>query len=113
MPFPDSPREVFPRNVLKEVICQLRFPSILRITGESPFEVQDKIREEYPHYEEEQPPQDLVPPEVASVLSIRLGAADTTHKFLTPNKRRILSLSSSFLAVTETDYIDVRISAIR
>ena len=110
MPFPDSPREVFPRNVLKEVICQLRFPNILRITGEPPFQFQDAIRAEYPHYEQEGPEDILsLPPEVAELasgLSIRIGQADATHKFSTADKMRTISLTSGFFAVSETEYVD-------
>ncbi|MCH8061025.1 MAG: TIGR04255 family protein [Chloroflexi bacterium] len=108
MPFPASEREVYAKNVLKEVICQLRFPPILRIKGQTPFEFQNAIRNEYPMYEEESP-QDLLPPEIASLasgLSVRLGSADTIHKFAVADGHRTISLASTFFALSETKYVD-------
>lgn len=106
MPFPESEREVFPRNVIDEAICQLRFPPILKIKAIPPYEFQDQIRADYPLQEEESMAS-LLPPELAeaaSGLSITLGAADTTHKFLTVDKQRVVSLSPNFLALSEKHY---------
>ena len=52
MPFPDSERVIYQRNPLLEVICQLRFPSILRIDSEAPAVFQERVRKEYPMYQE-------------------------------------------------------------
>ncbi len=43
---------------LIEVLCQLRFPTILKIENQSPFEFQELIRKDYPNYsvKEEHPP---------------------------------------------------------
>ena len=38
-PFPDTPRVVYNKNPLFEVLCQLRFPHILRIETEIPAAV--------------------------------------------------------------------------
>ncbi len=52
MPFPSANRVIFKRNPLKEVICQLRFPPILKIDSEIPANFQDLIRNEFPKYKE-------------------------------------------------------------
>lgn len=48
MPFPESKRVFYVKNPLAEVICQLRFPAILRIGAESPHEFQERIRDHLP-----------------------------------------------------------------
>lgn len=48
MPFPDSERVTYRRNVLETVICQLRFPPILRIETDLPAGFQEAIRTQYP-----------------------------------------------------------------
>jgi uncharacterized protein (TIGR04255 family) len=63
------------RAPLKEVICQVRFPVILRIGTEQPVEFQERIRERFPDFSWErgmtlkidpvgdQPPATPAPPE--------------------------------------------------
>ncbi|HMI88555.1 MAG TPA: TIGR04255 family protein [Polyangiaceae bacterium] len=52
MPFPESARVVYELNPLEQVICQLRFPPILRIDSEAPTAFQERIRREYPLFAE-------------------------------------------------------------
>lgn len=51
MAFPDAPRVRYEVNTLDEVICQLRFPPILRIDAEAPSAFQERIRQDFPYYE--------------------------------------------------------------
>jgi uncharacterized protein (TIGR04255 family) len=46
--FPPADRVIYERNTLDEVICQLRFPQILRIEADEPVAFQERIRLEYP-----------------------------------------------------------------
>jgi len=48
MSFPESQRVTYQRNVLENVICQLRFPPILRIEAELPARFQESLRGQYP-----------------------------------------------------------------
>lgn len=48
MKFPESPRVRYSRNPLVEVICQLRFPKILKIETEAPVDFQEVVRSDYP-----------------------------------------------------------------
>jgi uncharacterized protein (TIGR04255 family) len=52
-PFPDSDRVIYDRNPLIEVICQLRFPPILRVDSEVPARFQEQIRDDFPLLTEE------------------------------------------------------------
>jgi uncharacterized protein (TIGR04255 family) len=52
MEFPETERVIFKKSPLKEVICQVRFPSILSIETEIPSKFQDRIRDEYPLFNE-------------------------------------------------------------
>jgi uncharacterized protein (TIGR04255 family) len=53
MPFPASERVVYANNPLHEVVCQLRFPTILQITAAEPAAFQDRVRASYPFYRRE------------------------------------------------------------
>ena len=48
--FSNEERCVYQQNPLGEVICQLRFPEILKIEKEIPADFQEAIRDEYPRY---------------------------------------------------------------
>lgn len=48
MKFPESTRVRYSRNPLVEVICQLRFPKILKIETEAPVDFQEAVRSDYP-----------------------------------------------------------------
>lgn len=48
--FSNEERCLYNKNPLVDVICQLRFPEILRIATSAPAEFQDEIRKEYPHF---------------------------------------------------------------
>jgi uncharacterized protein (TIGR04255 family) len=52
MPFPEVQRVIYNKNPLEKVICQLRFPPILKIDAEIPSQFQDKIRNNFPNFQE-------------------------------------------------------------
>ncbi len=52
MPFPVTPRVIYQDNPLIEVVCQLRFPPILKIDHELPALFQEAIRSNYPNFVE-------------------------------------------------------------
>ena len=49
--FSQEPRQIYQRNPLAEVICQLRFPEILSIGANLPVDFQEAIRDEFPQYQ--------------------------------------------------------------
>ena len=105
MPFPASERVVYERNPLEQVICQLRFPSILKIVSREPAEFQDLVREKYPFYEHT--PSGLDVPEqfrdVVSRLGVDLGG-EGKHEFRSENKKQAIALTKDFVAFTDSDY---------
>jgi uncharacterized protein (TIGR04255 family) len=104
MPFPESPRVVYKSNPLLQVICQLKFPTILEINTTGAAAFQREIRKEYPHYSGAE----RVVPESAmgllKQLSIVPPAAATEHRFKTEDGTRELVLTSAFLAISTTSY---------
>jgi len=107
MPFPQTPRAIYERNPLTEVICQLRFPTILRIASEPPAELQERLRSQYPVFRESQGGNPRMPQEVSRILAdlpIQLPSEPTTYAFETEDGSRTINLSREFVAVTERDY---------
>lgn len=108
MPFPDSPRVIYQKNPLTEVICQLSFPAILRIDSEVPANFQGKIQEQYPIYQEAQGanlklnfPQELAQV-VGNTLSLKSGRA--TYQFLSADKKWKITLTRETLSVSTVEY---------
>ena len=106
MPFPESPRVIYGKNPLVEVICQLRFPTILRIGRDQPADFQERVRQQYPLYALEDRPAEL-PKELASILAhvgLPRPSAGVAHRFETPDSQRLISLCQDFVALTERKY---------
>ena len=105
MPFPASDRVVYERNPLEQVICQLRFPSILKIASREPVEFQDLVRERYPFYEHTSStlpfPNDLS--EMLSQAGMDFGGGGK-HEFRSENEEQAIALTKDFVAFTDTDY---------
>ena len=109
MPFPDSTRVIYQKNPLTEVICQLRFPPILRIDAEAPAAFQEKVRQQYPLYQEAIQQDVLLPQlpkQIAQRLSEELGARKlgTAHDFLSAEGEWTVGLTRDFLALSTRVY---------
>ncbi|OFV96269.1 MAG: hypothetical protein A3F68_09620 [Acidobacteria bacterium RIFCSPLOWO2_12_FULL_54_10] len=109
-PFPNSPRVVYGQNPLIEVICQVRFPTILRISSEPPVEFQEQVRSEYPVLNVNnttaniQVPQG-VPPAIATLLkdlipNRKLGGYD----FVSADGKWKVTLTRDFLSLSTQEY---------
>ena len=88
------------------MICQLRFPTILEIGATEPAAFQKKIRSIYPLYQRDDP-STVFPKKLARFLegfSFPRTAELLTHKFLTEDGQRFISLTQEFVAVTEKQY---------
>ena len=105
MPFPPTDRVIFRNNPLREVICQLRFPTILAIKAETTAAMQDRLREVYPLYRMSTPEFGAdVPKELTEVIGRLVPEVSRPHFFETESKARLVSLNTDFLALTERDY---------
>ena len=105
MPFPESPRVRYGRNPLVEVVCQLKFPTILRIDAEPPAAFQEKIRHLFPEYRMTQP---QLPAGVRLPLEVRQmmfgGTGGGSHEFLAGDEKSRVTLTRDFVALTTSDY---------
>jgi uncharacterized protein (TIGR04255 family) len=103
-------RVIYRNSPLVSVVCQLRFPSILKINEQKPADFQECIRNKYPLYQVtvEQPPQ----------LSVGIGVDKTepsgpqiiqfdiikNHKFSTLDNNWHINLTSMFLSLSTSKY---------
>jgi uncharacterized protein (TIGR04255 family) len=105
MPLPTSDRVVYETDTLAEVICQLRFPPILRIEKETPADFQDRIRKEYPLFREQTgiatPPG--LPKEIANILKAQ-QKQPASYEFLSEDGSHVLTLNRDFLALKSSNY---------
>ncbi|MER9303081.1 TIGR04255 family protein [Mesorhizobium sp. M0293] len=102
--FPNSERVIYAKSPLIQVICQIRFPKILRIEASPPADFQDAVRNLYPIVEQQLPPglQNL-PSEVAKML----GAAaqqKSNYQFLSQDRATTIALAPDALSVTSSNY---------
>jgi len=109
MSFPDSARVLYDKNPLTEVICQLRFPTILRIGTEQPAGFQEKIRNDYPIYKLQEPNFEMLQPikEISSILeqvNFPFPPGSAIHRFGTVDNNKFIALAQDFIAITEATY---------
>src|SRR5437879_5705973 len=110
MSFPPCERVIYRRNPLKQVICQLRFPPILRIESELPAGFQERIRGSFPVLRESNPPipgMAGLPDEIMKMIApaIQPVGAHMTREFLTADDKWKVGLTRDFLALTCTEYL--------
>lgn len=105
MPFPEARREIYENNVLQEVLCQLRFPTILRIDSEVPARFQDAIRSEYPLFKQQAAPAlpvDMV--QAMQQLNVNFDIGPPGYNFLTEDKRWTLGITRDFITLSTKRY---------
>jgi uncharacterized protein (TIGR04255 family) len=94
--FPSFDHQPLRHPPLKEVICQVRFPSILEIGQKLRTEFQESVRSRFPFFEIEQP----------TVLTTSTQLLPVVYHFRDLEKVRTLTLSQDFFAVSTTQYTD-------
>ncbi len=105
MTFPESPRVIYATNPLVEVICQLRFPPILRIDTEVPAAFQERIRKDYPLMEEALTAQFPVGfPFLQPKTKVPPFPAGRTYKFISEDHRWTLGIGRDYLSTSTTHY---------
>jgi len=108
MPFPHTEREIYEVNTLADVVCQLRFPTILEISTKDPADFQNEIRTTFPIYKKDVGADaSAIPPELATLLKQLPVQIATTpvHRFMTPDEQWIVSLSNEFLSLNAQNYV--------
>jgi uncharacterized protein (TIGR04255 family) len=106
MPFPPSERVIYKKNPLNEVVCQLRFPPILRIDSDSPSQFQERIRKEYPLLKERagKLPQEILQQLPPAIVNSALGSGGRIYDFISEDENWVVSLARDFLALTAKNY---------
>jgi uncharacterized protein (TIGR04255 family) len=110
MPFPEVKRVIYERNPLRQVICQLRFPPILRIDAELPAAFQDAIRDCFPNFAETSEWQVEVPEGVREAVSqeafskIVQTSGVKNYELSSDDKQWKVNLTRTFIALTARKY---------
>jgi uncharacterized protein (TIGR04255 family) len=110
MPFPVANRCIYRKNPLDMVVCQLRFPPILKIDSSLPADFQDRVRVDFPNFTDssefkvELPPVmgEQIPPEVFRQFIQSSGGKNYEFSSLDGNWK--INLSRTFISLTTTKY---------
>lgn len=108
MPFPSAPRIKYNKNPLDRVICQLKFPPILKIDSEVPATFQERVRVQFPNFSEktelkiEVPTSKPLPPETLAQLI--QSTATKNYEFSSEDGLWQLNLTRGFIALTANKY---------
>ena len=105
MLFSDRPRSHYPNSPAHEVICQLRFPTILTINTVEPADFQEAIRAEFPKYARRQ---DTTPPKITlvngSAPKVEQQPPVINYHFLSADNQWKLNLTKDFIALSTLHY---------
>ena len=108
MLFGDAPRVKYHKQPLTEVVCQLRFPRILKIDSGLPEKFQDAIRTHYPLFQERQEQSSIqIPNEFQEVMQPLLDEFNQSTRlfdFISEDEKWKITLTSSFIALSTHDY---------
>ena len=105
MLFDDSSRYSYVNCQLREVICQLRFPTILSINEKAPADFQDAIRDAFPQYSvrQERPAPKLTGLGTPNA-KLEQGAPINNHTFVSSTGIWKINLTQSFIAISTLRY---------
>lgn len=99
--FSREPRCIYEKNQLMEVICQLRFPEILKIEAQEPYAFQDMIRAQYPQYSKKV---EQLPPVQQNGKLTPQGTVNN-YQFISEDGMWKVSLAKGFVALSTHAYL--------
>jgi uncharacterized protein (TIGR04255 family) len=101
--FPNKPEIRLRKSPLDEVICQVKFPPILKITKETPVELQEAIRDRFPDLQVEQG--FLIQfPKVGSSEKPLVETPPRVHRFIRPDNQSHATLGHDFFSLSTKAY---------
>lgn len=105
MLFSDAERCLYDRPVTHEVICQLRFPTILSIDSREPADFQERIRSRFPRYgvRQETPPPQVIQ-RGGTAPELKAAPAVTNYAFVSEDTLWKLNLTKDFIALSTLRY---------
>jgi uncharacterized protein (TIGR04255 family) len=101
--FPNKQEVKLRNSPLNEVICQVKFPPIFRITKDIPYEFQEAIRDRFPKYSLEKAVL-LGAPDSKEIGSSEVEAILRTHRFKTYDEKTNVGISADFFALSTSSY---------
>ena len=104
MLFAPYERIQYARSPLVEVICQLRFPTILSIGANEPAAFQEAVRRDFPRYMARQ---EQLPPKVVkkgNTTALEAQKPITNYHFISEDGRWKLNLTQNFIALSTLSY---------
>ena len=107
MPFPRAKRVLYRKNPLDKVICQLRFPPVLKIEAEIPADFQERIRGQFPEFSEKVEPRIQIQPGLELQLSSEIlsqGSQFKNYEFSSENGDWQVNLTRTFIALSSRNY---------
>lgn len=95
----------YERNQLLEVICQIRFPTILSVSANEPAEFQETVRAEFPRYlvRQDQPALKVNQANTANP-AIEQQKPITNYNFISEDGAWRVNLTNHFIALTCQNY---------
>jgi len=88
---------------LEEVVCQVRFPPILRIGSEEPSAFQERVRRRFPLLQQQQGVQIQIPG-LGTPIDATAQVQPKIYRFASDTEETVLSLSLDFLALMTKHY---------
>ncbi|MBR8828428.1 MAG: TIGR04255 family protein [Gomphosphaeria aponina SAG 52.96 = DSM 107014] len=95
-------RVIYDKNPLIEVICQVRFPMVLRISNQDPFEFQEKIISDYPLCQKSTSLP--IPTVIAQLIEQKRSFLSTNYIFQSENSKWQVSLNEDSLSLATVEY---------
>ena len=103
--FSQDERCIYENHQLLEVICQLRFPTILSVSAKEPADFQDAIRGVFPRY---QLRQDVVAPKLVQIPGqppkMEPQKPVSNYQFMTADGHYKINLTQSFISLSCNRY---------
>lgn len=107
--FPEFERVIYNKNPLIQVVCQLRFPTLLIINTNEPSEFQESIRDVFPQYEVikehhqeialQQQGDRMILPEIPQTR------ITNNYKFSSKDDKWYVNLTNTFLSLSTNNYV--------
>jgi uncharacterized protein (TIGR04255 family) len=104
MLFPDQPRVIYRKRPTEEVICQLRFPTLLRIDAEPPVAFQERIRRRYPVLTEKKPEFPTFPQEMMTLIGADFRIGKPAYEFATEDAKWKVTLAADYISLATSGY---------
>jgi uncharacterized protein (TIGR04255 family) len=110
MPFPPAERVLYRKNPLDQVVCQVRFPPILRIDADLPADFQDRVRGEFPNFTQTSEFKIEIPPGIGDQVPAELlrqvlqSSGGKNYEFSSADGAWKVNLTRTFIALSTTAY---------